>query len=141
VELEVIMPSASRQIDPAGGFFQPHPNLGDEVNDNICRSDVEGGVFVPGLPVGAQLEVETKNHVYRIENLGNGLVRIAGHPEFCPEPVAVKLHGCTWGHSMLRLHYIGRGMFLEFRHPVHGVVRTSRIRELRELPDAAARRN
>ena len=35
---------------------------------------------------------------------------------------------------MLRLHFIGRGMFLEFSHPVYGVVRTSRIEEIRELP-------
>lgn len=131
------MRSAGRGTDPALGIFAPHPHLGDQVNDNICRSDIEGGVFLDDLPLGAQLDVETTNHRYWIENRGHGLVRIAGHPKFCPAPVLVKLHGSTWGRAMLRLHFIGRGMFLEFSHPEYGVVRTSRISEIRELPAAS----
>ena len=132
------MRSVASQADPTAGLFRPHPHLGDQINDNICRSDVEGGVFLNHLPLGTQLEVETSNHRYWIENRGDGLARIAGHPSFCPAPVLVKLHGSTWGRAMLRLHFIGRGMFLEFRHPDYGVVRTSRISEIRELPVASA---
>ena len=127
---------ASPQADPAAGRFTPHPNLGDSVNDNICRSEIEGGVFLDDLPIGVHLEVETKHHLYWIENRGQGLARIAGHPKFCPVPVLVKIYGSTWGRAMLRLHFIGRGMFLEFNHPDYGVVRTSRISEIRELPAA-----
>jgi hypothetical protein len=124
-------------MGPAGGLFRPHPNLGDEVNENICQSDVEGGVFLHDLEIGAVLEIKTRNHTYRLEKLGEGKVRISGHPEFCPEPVVVRLHGCTWGKSMLRVDFVGRGMNMEFRHPTHGVVCTSRILEVREEPAPA----
>ena len=123
------------EIDLSEGYFKPHPNLSDEINANICRSDIEGGVFLQRLPIGTHLEVQTKNHLYWIDNRGDGLVRIAGHPEFCPFPVLVRLHGSTWGGAMIREHFIGRGMFLEFRHAVHGIIRTSCICEIRELPE------
>lgn len=111
----------------------PHPNLSDRINHDICQSEIEGGVSLEELPVGAVLELETKNRTYRVENCGNHRVMMSGHPKFCPQPVTVKLHGSTWGRSMIKLHYIGRGMHLEFRHPTFGIVRTSRIREIREL--------
>lgn len=118
---------------PVPNPFQPHPCLDDEINRNICRSEIEGGVFLKDLPVGAVLEVETRNHSYKLENRGNGWALLSGHSKFCPEPVLVRLHGSTWGRSMIKTQFVGRGMHLEFRHPVHGVIRTSRIREVREL--------
>src|SRR5204863_4559478 len=99
------------------GIFLPHPNLDDEINRNICQSEVEGGVFLDNLPIGAVLKVETENRFYFIENRGNGQVLIDGHPKFCPQPVLVYLHGSTWRNSMLKMHFIGRGMYMEFRHP------------------------
>jgi hypothetical protein len=44
-----------------------------------------------GLPAGSLLEVETKNRKYRIECLGDGAVRISGHPEYCPTPVRARV--------------------------------------------------
>ena len=41
-----------------------------------------------GLPPGSLLDVETKNRHYHIECLGGGDIRISGHPDYCPEPVA-----------------------------------------------------
>ena len=121
-------------MTPNSDFFRPHPNLADEINSAIARSEVEGGVLLEDLPVGARLEVETRHHHYDIVNRGGGEVMIMGHPVYCPEPVPVKVHGSTFGGSMLKMHFIGRGMRLEFRHPTHGVVRTSKIREIREAP-------
>ena len=140
MEAKMILRSPAMVVDPAAGRFRPHPSLGDAINDNICRSEIEGGVSLDELPVGAELEVETANHIYSIEKRGHGLILIAGHPAYCPVPVLCRLHGSTWGRSMLRLHYIGRGMFLEFSHPEYGVIRTSRIVEIRELPWRAVRR-
>ena len=114
-------------------MFTPHPNLSDEINHNIVQSEVEGGVSLDQLPPGAVLEMETTNRFYELEYRGNGQALIAGHPQFCPEPVLVNVHGSTWGRAMLKIHYIGRGMFLEFDHPEFGVIRTSRIQEIREL--------
>ena len=94
---------------------------------------MEGGVSLDEVPAGAQLEVETANHVYLIENRGDGEVMISGHPEICPEPVLVNFHGSTWGSPMLKLRFIGRGMRMEFHHPELGVVWTSHVKEIREL--------
>jgi hypothetical protein len=109
----------------------PHAGLSDEINRNIIRSEIEGGVFLDHLPEGTELEVQTQNRCYRILWRGRGQVLISGHPEFCPEPVPVKIHGSTWGGSMVRLAFIGRGMHLEFRHPEHKTITSSRIIEVR----------
>jgi hypothetical protein len=59
---------------------------------------------------------------------------ICGHPEFCPSPVRVHLAGSTWGTPMIKLRFIGRGMKMEFIHPILGVIQTSRVRDIREIP-------
>ena len=118
---------------PASEPFTPHPNFDDGINRAICQSEMEGGVGLDELPLGATVEVHTANNTYRIENRGDGEVLISGHPEFCPEPVLVHFHGSTWGTPMLKLRFIGRGMAMEFGHPTHGIVRTSRVRDLREV--------
>ena len=114
-------------------LFVPHPHLADEVNDNICQSEIDGGVFVDHLPIGAKIEVRTQNRSYFLENQGDAEVMIQGHPEFCPKPVLVTVHGSTWGGSMIKVHFIGRGMHLEFGHPEFHAITTSRIQDIREI--------
>src|SRR5438045_7942701 len=104
-------------MDQTSAFFAPHPNLSDRVNHNIIQSEVEGGVHLSTLPRDARLEMLTQHHAYTMVHLGEGEMLIWGHPEFCPEPVVVKLTGSNWGGTMLKAGYIGRGMRLEFRHP------------------------
>jgi hypothetical protein len=114
-------------------MFMPHPNLGDEVNGNIVRSEIEGGVSLGDLPPSTVLEIQTQHHRYTAVFLGESQALISGHPEFCPEPVLVAIAGSTWGGSMLKLRYIGRGMHLEFCHPEYRTpIITSRIQEVRE---------
>jgi hypothetical protein len=113
--------------------FRPHPNFDDATNRAICKSEIDGGVTLDELPVGAVVNVETANTLYRIENRGEGEALISGHPEICPEPVLVNFHGSTWGRAMLKLRFIGREMSMEFRHPEKGIVRTSRVREIKEV--------
>ena len=108
-------------------LFQPHPNLGDRVNGNIVQSEVEGGVYLKNLQPGTVLRVQTLNHAYTILYQGWDQAIISGHPVFCPEPVPVTIHGSTWGGSMLKARFIGRGMHLEFAHPDYEPIRTSRI--------------
>jgi hypothetical protein len=107
--------------------FRPHPNLADRVNGNIVQSEVEGGVYLKNLIPGTVLRVETQNHAYTILYQGWDQALISGHPVFCPEPIPVTIHGSTWGGSMLKARYIGRGMHLEFGHPDFQPIRTSRI--------------
>jgi hypothetical protein len=120
-------------------FFRPHPNLSDEVNRNIVQSEIEGGVHLDDLGEGAILEVETQNRLYTIVNCGRGKALISGHAKFCPYPVLVWIHGSTWGGSMLKVRFIGRGMRLEFRHPTYKTITTSRIVEIRAAPQPLSR--
>jgi hypothetical protein len=114
-------------------MFIPHPNLSDEVNGNIVGSEIEGGVSLGDLPPSTVLEIQTQHHRYTAVFLGESQALISGHPEYCPEPVLVAIAGSTWGGSMLKLRYIGRGMHLEFCHPEYRTpIVTSRIQEVRE---------
>ncbi|MEO7648904.1 MAG: hypothetical protein ABIZ80_00415 [Bryobacteraceae bacterium] len=118
-------------------LFTPHEHLSDAINHNIIQLEIEGGVCLEKLPKDAVLEVKTQNRSYTIENLGGGEAMISGHPKYCPEPVQVRISGSTWGGSMLKTLFIGRGMHLEFRHPEYRVITTSRILEIRMAGQAA----
>ncbi len=119
-------------------MFAPHQNLSDPINRNIIRSEIEGGVDLHDLPVESTLEVETRNRAYMLVMQSDGQALISGHPEYCPEPVLVRINGSNWGGSMLKTAYLGRGMRLEFRHPgFDGLIVTSTIRDIRLLAKAA----
>ena len=86
------------------------------------------------LPHESTLRVDTQNRSYTIVHCGHGHALISGHPQFCPEPVLVKIEGSNWGGSMLKPSYLGRGMHLEFRHPDYEKpIITSRIVEIRQV--------
>jgi hypothetical protein len=108
------------------------PHWPDLVNRLVVQSEIEGGVHLDLVPRGTVLEVETQNHVYILVSEGRAEVRISGHPEFCPEPVTASVHGSTWGGSMLRPRFIGRGMHMEFQLAGGVPIVTSRILEVRE---------
>lgn len=111
----------------------PHQNLNRWVNRNIVQSEVEGGVYLRDLPCGAEIEVLTRNRCYKIVKQTADEALISGHPDFCPCPILVKVDGSNWGGSMLKQGFIGRGMRLEFRHPVFHTVTTSPISEVRQV--------
>jgi len=114
------------------GMFVPHQNLSDQVNGNIIQSEIEGGVYLRDLPDESTLEVVTKNRGYTLVVRRDGLALISGHPEFCPEPVLVRISGSNWGGSMLKAAFLGRGMHLEYRHPKYrGPIVTSPIVDIR----------
>ena len=115
------------------GMFQPHANLSDGINRNVVLSEIEGGVDLRKAPPGAIFEVRTENRSYRLVHQGWGEALISGHPQFCPEPVLVRIHGSTWGGSMIKENFIGRGMHLEFVRPDSLPITTSKVLEVREL--------
>jgi hypothetical protein len=123
-------------------MFMPHPNLSDEVNRNIVQSEIEGGVFLEGLPPATVLLIRTRHHFYTAQLLGGSSALISGHPQYCPQPVQVTIAGSTWGGSMLKRRFIGRGMRMEFHHPGYNTpIVTSLVQEIREqtslTPDRA----
>jgi hypothetical protein len=123
-------------MGPHSDLFKPTPAFDSTVSHVISPSETDGGVVLDNLPVGTRLEVKTSSRTYEIENRGHGDVLISGHPDICPEPVLVSMHGSTWGGALLKLHYICSGMGLEFRHPTRGIVRTSKVTEVRQLNPA-----
>lgn len=123
----------SLPVSTSPQLFRCHPNLSDEVNRNFVQSEVEGGVFLSDLPPATVLEIQTQHHCYLVVLLDENNVLISGHPEYCPEPTPVAIAGSTWGGSMLKRRYVGRGMHLEFRHPEYQTpIVTSTVREIRE---------
>ena len=113
--------------------FRSHPNLSDEVNRNIVQSEIEGGVFLNEAPPATVLEIQTCHHCYVIVLLNDNKALISGHPQYCPKPVPVAITGSTWGGSMLKQRFVGRGMHLEFCHPDYQTpIVTSPIQEIRE---------
>ncbi len=113
--------------------ISPLPHFSKEINGHLIQSEIEGGVFLADLAEGAELKVKTENRLYTLVTCGGARVLISGHPEFCPEPVEVSIHGSTWGGTMIRSGFIGRGMHLEFGHPTRrGRIITSPIVEVQE---------
>jgi hypothetical protein len=114
-------------------IFSPHPHLSNEVNGKIVQSEIEGGVFLHDLTAYSALHIQTQHHGYTLVHCGESQGLISGHPKFCPQPVLVRIAGSTWGGSMLKVRFIGRGMHLEFKHPEYDTpIITSRILEIRE---------
>ena len=119
-------------------LFTPHPHLSDEINRRIVESEVEGGVLLHDLRAGAALEIRTQNRIYHMVYCGADDALICGHPEFCPKPVRVRVNGSTWGGSLLKQSFIGRGMRLEFEHPLYSRIVTSPVVEIRETQAATS---
>jgi hypothetical protein len=108
--------------------FTPPARLPSWVADAI--ESLESGILVESIAVGEVVKVRTGSRTYTLQARGGQRLLIEGHPEHCPEPVEVTVIGSTWGASLLRPHFVGCGMQLEYLHPVLGLVRTSRIRDI-----------
>jgi hypothetical protein len=121
-------------------------HLSPAVVANLVRSDLQGGVYVlehpehvnaeikakPVLPIGRLLRVRTRNTLYTIYKIGPAKFTISGHGLYCPEPTLCSIHGSTWGGSMLKVGFIGRGMHLEFSTDKYRMVTTSAIQSIVE---------
>jgi len=124
--------------------FQAHPNLCQELNDVIAESELQGGMFIKDLPVGKTLKVRTQNTVYFIDRVSEGPegLTIQGHPRYCPEPIKAYILGSNFGGSMIKVGFVGRGMYMEFtlattgepkQAKYHGTIVTSQIQEVEEI--------
>ena len=121
-----------------------HPHLSSDINQRIAEVNELGGVWVkdhpshvsveiqaqPVLPIGGVLLIRTMNTTYTLHKVGSKEFTIQGHPEYCPRPTPCCIHGSTWGGSMLRAGWVGRGMHLEFVPEGRRVVVTSQIFEV-----------
>lgn len=110
-----------------------HPNLSDSINDNIARSEVLGGIYLENILPGETILVQTRNSRYQIhKDESDKFFLQSTNPRVgAPAPVEAHIHGSTFGGSMLKLGYIGNGMFMEFS--LEGHMRYSPNLE-REIP-------
>lgn len=90
------------------------------------------------LPPGSLLEVETRNRHYQIECLGGSAIRISGHPDYCPTPVAARLQGSSDRDGFFDSGLIERGRHLQFLVDECRPVTTSRVVKVRVQKLAAA---
>jgi len=113
----------------------PNNCLIDETTKKTSDNErFEDGVYLDDLADGTELELETKNHHYRIVKSTRSQARISGHPKICPEPVTVEIEGSSRaGFAGFKPGFIGRGMHLTFEHPIYRTVTTSRILEIHRL--------
>lgn len=113
------------------------------LNGEICElpeiglpSPVAEGIDVDHLPVGAILEIETGHTIYKLENRGKGKVLLSGHATYCPQPVEVDFQGSAGGPALLKLWRIEPGLKMVFDHPEFGIIRTSKVRSVRQFVPA-----
>src|SRR5207245_5198397 len=108
-------------------------NHSNEVNRNNVHSEIYVVELLEDLSPSTVLQIQAMHHCYTAVLLDSSRALISGHPEYCPRPVLVAIAGSTWGGSMLKLRFVGRGMHLEFCHPEYQTpIVTSPIREIRE---------
>ena len=114
-------------------LFSVQEHLSDQINCNIIQSEIDGGVYLRDLKAGDTLEIETQDWTCTLVYRGDHQASVSGHPLYCPAPVLVYITGSTWGGSMLKLFYIGRGMHMEFLHPAYERILTSPVVDIRAM--------
>ncbi len=84
------------------------------------------------LHAGDRVLVATRNSLYKIWVLDEGVYRVSGgwFDLKCIAPQRMAINGCTWGGSAIKQDILAaRGLRLEFGNNV----RTTRIREIRVI--------
>lgn len=95
-----------------------------------AQADRIEGVRKAELRYGDWVLVRTRNSLYSICALGNGLYLVSGgwFDRTGASPATTTINGCTWGGSAIKSDLVaGRGLFLEFGNRVV----TTRIQQVR----------
>lgn len=114
----------------------PQPNPSQVIDFPAKQQGSEKGLYLNDLADGAVVDIETQHHHYRLVKRADTHVRISGHPTLCPEPIEVEVEGSVAGGPPLVPNpgFIGRGMYLVFKHPLfEQAITTSKIREIHKL--------
>jgi hypothetical protein len=97
------------------------------------------GIYLSELSPGDELLIETENRAYHLLYSGHGEGFLSGHPEYCPNSPLVSIRGSGLGDNLLCANYLGEGLHMEFWHPEHLLVMTSRILTVRRAVKSLAR--
>jgi len=85
------------------------------------------GLDLSSVSPGSTIDIETVNRQYRIECLGGDLIRICGHPDFCPSPASALLRGSLDDDGTVEGGRIGPGKRLMYFLEDRGPVSTSKV--------------
>ena len=122
--LSAIVPATSRKAAPTLQGF--------------AEAAIESeGVYLASLAALDQLEVRTRNSVYKLTMLGDGRVLVLGGA-FFPVWTEAQLAGSTLGGSFLKIGWVGCGFCMEFFHAGQRII-TTRAREIQKIENAAAK--
>jgi hypothetical protein len=112
-------------------IIMQHPNLSDDINANLLRLELNGGVHFDKLPAGAIVEVQTRNTLYTVrKEIDRTLIRGG---RCAPQWAECRINGSTWGGSMIVGGFIGNGMYLEVSLPDRKTITTTAIRSVKVL--------
>ncbi len=117
-------------MNPPPQEFERHPNVDPYLQDKMEEAEILGGVDIRNVEVGKSLLVTTLNSKYTIEHREDGFY-ISGGERF-KNPVLAVINGSTYGGSVIKDQFIGRGMHLEFIVDKKTIV-TSPIQEVEEI--------
>ena len=87
------------------------------------------GVWLKDLPTGGSLTIKTKHTTYTLRK-GLATYLLWGHPIYCPTAREARPRGSTWGGSMIKTGFVGKGMHFECWVEGAGVIMTSMIVEV-----------
>lgn len=94
-----------------------HLNLSPEINAALAQSERDGGVFTKDILPGSTVLVQTRNTLYTLVNHGDRWIGQGG--KHLPELTEVHVNGSTFGGSMIKVGFIGIGMYLELDRAGH----------------------
>jgi hypothetical protein len=121
--LSGIVPTPSRQAAPSLQGF--------------AEAAIEAeGIYLASLAAIDQLEVRTRNSIYKLTMLGDGRVLVLGGA-FFPDWTEAHLAGSTLGGSFLKVGWVGCGFCMEFLHAGQRIV-TTRAKEIRKIEPASS---
>ena len=121
--LSGIVPASSRQAAPSLQGFAAAAIEAD-------------GIYLASLAAIDQLEVRTRNSLYKLTMLSDGRVLVLGGA-FFPVWTEAHLAGSTLGGSFLKVGWVGCGFCMEFLHAGQRIV-TTRARTIRKIENASA---
>jgi|SRR6185436_3138935 len=73
------------------------------------------GIDLEKLEVGTRIEAKTKNSLYKIFTMGHGKFQVVGGEYFPEKGLHItRIRGSTFGGSIIKIHWLGIGMHIEF---------------------------
>lgn len=113
-------------------LFYDMTNLDPEITRKIEEQKRLGGINVSCLESGNRIEVETLNNVYKMELLEDGQIQVSGG--IIEDKVIGRFNGSTWGTSLLKQNWIGKGMRMEIAYG-DKILSTSPVQKAKVIGD------